>query len=127
MEGQSLSVPSATQNPHPYSGEPSWSRSEKAIARKVFDVALKRELQQVMSEAKQMAGQIKAPSNVWELERYLTQRRKEIDRMYDFRLSRLTWVFRTLLSERRIRDEELRGLGEDKIKAIRSSAKVFIG
>jgi hypothetical protein len=28
-----------------------WSRSEKAIARKAFDAALKRELQEVMKEA----------------------------------------------------------------------------
>jgi hypothetical protein len=118
---------SATPNPYPYAGEPNWSRSEKAIARKVFDAALKRELQQVMREAKQIANQIKEPANLWELERYLTQRRKEIDRKYEFRSSRLTWVFGTLLSEHQIREEELHGIGEDKIKAIRSSAKVFIG
>ena len=118
---------SATQNPYPLQDEPNWSRSEKAIARKVFDAALKRELEQVMLEAKQRANQIKEPADVWELEHYLTQRRKEIDRKYEFRLSRLTWVFGALLSERRIREEELRGLGEGKIKAIHSSARVFLG
>jgi hypothetical protein len=61
---------------------------------------------------------------VWELERYLSERRKDIDRKYDFRSSRLTGVFGTLLCECRISEEELRGLGEDKMKALRSSAKV---
>ena len=71
-----------------------------------------------------MAKQISAPDDLWDLERYLTQRRKDIDRRYDFRTSRLTQVFGILLSEHRISEEELRGLGEDKRKAIRSSADV---
>jgi hypothetical protein len=120
-----MSSPSAIPNRYPYQNEPIWSRSEKAIARKVFDAALKRELHQVMRETKQKANRIEEPEDLWELERYLTQRRKDIDRKYDSRSSRLTRVFGTLLCERRIGEEELRGLGEDKMKAIRSSAKVF--
>jgi len=115
---------SATSNKYPYQNEPSWSRSEKAIARKVFDAALKRELQEVMQEAKQKANQMKEPGDLW-LERYLTQRRKDIDRKYDFRLSRLTPMLGTLLRERRITETELRGLGEDRVKAIRSLANVL--
>ena len=68
---------------------------------------------------------MKEPANVWELEHYLTQRRKDIDRKYEFRASRLTRVFGTLLYEARITEEELRGLREDKVKAIRSCAKVL--
>jgi hypothetical protein len=120
-----MSDPSTTQNRHPYPNEPRWSRSEKAIARKVFDAALKRELQDVMREAKQLANQIKEPADVWDLERCMTQRRKDIDRRYQFRSSRLTQMFGMLLSERRIGEEELRGLQEDKVKAIRSCAEVL--
>jgi Photoprotection regulator fluorescence recovery protein len=68
----------------------------KAIARTAYDAALKRELQDVMRKTKQMANQIKEPADVWELEHYLTERHKEIDRKYDFRVSRLTtgvWDF----------------------------------
>lgn len=79
----------ATQGTYPYPNEPTWSSSEKAIARTIFDAALKRELQQVLQEAKQMANQIKEPADVWALERYLTQHRKDIDRKYEFRSSRL--------------------------------------
>ena len=56
-------------------------------------------------------------------EHHLTQRRKEIDRKYDYRYSQLTHVFGRLLYENRLREEELRGLGEDKLKPIRSLAK----
>ena len=62
-----------------------WSRSEKVIARKAFDAALSRELHEVIQEAKQMASQITQSSDLWDLEYYLTQRRKEIDRKYDYR------------------------------------------
>ena len=120
-----MSGSTATQNMYPYQNEPSWSRSEKAIARKVFEGALTRELQEIMRQAKQMANQIKEPADVWELERYLTQRRKDIDRKYDFRLSRLTRVLGTLLYEGRVSEEDLRVLREDKMKAIRSAATVL--
>ena len=70
-----------------------------------------------------MASQIQQPSDLWDLEHYLTQRRKEIDRKYDYRYSRLTHVFGRLLHENRLSEEELRGLGEDKLKSIRSLAK----
>src|SRR5215472_12604239 len=113
-----MSSPSATPKRYPYQNEPIWSRSERTIARKVFDAALKHELQEVMQEAKRMASQIKEPADVWGLERFLTQRRKDIDRKYEFRSSRLTRVLGMLLSERRIREEELRSLQEDKVKAI---------
>ena len=120
-----MSSPSATQNTYPYQNEPTWSKSEKAIARSAFDAALKRELQDVMRKTKQMANQIKEPADVWELEHYLTERRKEIDRKYDYRYSQLTHVFGRLLYERRITEEDLRGLGEDKMKPIRSLADLL--
>jgi len=78
-----------------------------------------------MREAKEMANKIKEPAHVWNLERHLTQRRKDIDRKYDFRSSRLTQVLGILLCEGRIAEEELRGLRGEKVKAIRSLAKVL--
>ncbi len=118
-----MSSPSATPDTYPYQNEPKWSKSEKAIARTVFDAALKRELQDVMQKAKQMANQIKEPAEVWELEDYLTERRKEIARKYDYRYSQLTHVFGKLLYEGRVSEEDLRGLHDDKLKSIRSLAE----
>ena len=117
--------PSATPNRYPYQNEPIWSRSEKALARKVFDAALGRELHEVIQAAKKMANEIQKASDLWDLERYLTQRRKDIDHKYNFRSSRLTQVLGRLLSERRISEQELYGLREDKMKAIRSCAEVL--
>jgi hypothetical protein len=87
-----MTSPSATQDSYPDQNEPIWSRSEKAIARTAFDAALGRELHEVIQEAKRMASQIQQSSDLWDLEHYLTQRRKEIDRKYDHRKSKLTQV-----------------------------------
>ena len=120
-----MSSPSATPNTYPYQNEPTWSKSEKAIARTAFDAALKRELQDVMRKTKQMANQIKESADVWELEHYLTERRKEIDRKYDYRYSQLAHAFGRLLYEGRVREDELRGLSDDKLKSIRSLAELL--
>lgn len=120
-----MSSPSGTHDSCPHPNELTWSRSEKAIARGIFDAALKRELQQVMQETKQKANQMKEPADIWDLERYLTERRKEIDRKYEFRSSRLTQVLGRLLFERRITEEQLHGLREDKVNAIRTWANVL--
>ena len=79
----------------------------------------------MIQEAKKIASQIKESSDLWDLEHYLTQRRKDIDRKYDFRSSRLTQVFGRLLCDHRVSEEELRGLPEEKLNAIRSVAELL--
>jgi hypothetical protein len=118
-----MSNPSTIQDSYPHQNEPTWSRSEKIVARKAFDAALKRELHEVMQETKQMASQIKEPSDLWDLERYLTERRKDVDRKYDTRGSRLKDVLGRLLYENRLCEEHLRGLREEMMNSIRSFAQ----
>jgi len=118
-----MSSQSATPERYPYQNEPMWSRSEKAIARKAFDAALKRELHEVMQETKQMASQVREPSDLWDLERHLTERRKEIDRKYDYRYSHLTLILGKLMHEGWLGEEELHGLREEKLKSIRSTGE----
>jgi len=117
-----MSSPSASHDRYPWQNEPTWSKSEKAIARTAFDAALNRELREVMQEAKRMANEIKEPADAWDLEHYLTERRREINRKYDYRYSQLTHVFGRLLYEGRVSEEELGGLQEDKLNPIRSLA-----
>jgi Photoprotection regulator fluorescence recovery protein len=100
-----------------------WSHAEKQIARKGFELALDREFQSVIRRAKDMAGKIEQPTDLWELEHYLTQSRKKIDRTYDYRYSVLTEVFGRLIREGRLSEKEIRGLGRDKLESIRSCAK----
>jgi hypothetical protein len=103
-------------------GELTWSKSERAVARKTFEQALNRELQEVIQQAKQMAADVTEPSSLWDLEHHLTKCRKEINRKYEYRASKLVFVFGTLLHEGRLTEQDLRGLREDKLEAIRSYA-----
>ena len=102
------------------STEMEWTRSETKIARTVFDSALKRELEEVVQQAKEMAGRIKQPSELWDLEDYLTRRRKEINSKYDSRGSRLAHVLGKLLYEGRLEEKQLRGLSQHRVDAIYS-------
>ena len=95
--------------------EMKWSPTEKAVARRAFDLALGRELEAVVREAKHKAAKIQEPSELWELERWLTERRTGIDRNYDYRYSVLPLVLATLLREGRLGEDDLRGLGQDKL------------
>jgi hypothetical protein len=101
-----------------------WSPKEKDIARRAFDGALDRELKATIQEAKQMAQKIQDASELWELERYLTQRRKEIDGKYEYKYSMLLLVLADLVREGRVRVDELDGLAEDKLCCVRDHAKV---
>jgi hypothetical protein len=118
-------------SPHPESRETStdmrelkWSPAEKAIARKAFDTALQRELEAVMREAKDRAARIRQPADLWELEHWLTQRRRDIDSTYDYRYSVLPLVFVMLIRDGRLSEQELHGLAEDKLARIRLGAKL---
>lgn len=99
-----------------------WSQAEKQVARKAFDFALKRELEAVMVEVKKRAEKIKQPSDLWNLEYHLTERRKRIDRQFDYRYSVLIQVFGELLHRSRLAENDLHGLSEDKLDAIRRYA-----
>src|SRR5215467_7481903 len=108
---------------HASASDVTWSRSEKAIARQASDAVLKRELHELTQEAKEIARKIKQPSNLWDLQEYLTQRRKEIDHKYNYRYSDLTQMFGRLLYETRVSEEEICGFSEDKLKTIHSFAR----
>jgi hypothetical protein len=103
-----------------------WSAAEKVIARKAFNLALERELQAVVLEAKSKAAKIQEPSDLWDLEQYLTQRRDEIDRIYDYRYSVLPLVLANLLSHGRLVEDELHGLGEDKLGWIQHCSSISL-
>ena len=118
-----MTSPSPIESTYPYRNEMTWSRSEKAIAHKAFNAALGRDLHAAIQETQQMASRITEPEDLWELEHYLTQRRKEIDRKYQYKYSELTHVFGKLLQEGRLSEEDLRGLRDDKLNAIHSYAK----
>jgi hypothetical protein len=120
------SVPgTAEQNRGGMMNDLRWSHAEKVVAREAFRRALQREFEEVIRKTRETAAQIEQPADLWDLEGYLTQARKEIDRKYDYRYSVLPLVFGKLIREGRLKEEELRGLGNDKLEAIRSHIRML--
>ncbi|WP_442776170.1 hypothetical protein [Sphaerotilus montanus] len=101
-----------------------WSPAEKKIARRVFDVALHRELAEVMQTFKSSAAKATEPDDMWATQEFLTNARNSIDRKYDYRYSQLEFVFGRLLREGRISEGELAGLSEDKMQCILHISKL---
>lgn len=101
-----------------------WSGQEKTIARKAFQLALGREFERIISEVKKKVNAIEEPPELWELVDYLTDQRKMIDRQYDYRYSMLITVFGDLIRKKRLTEQELEGLSEEKIEYIRRYAKI---
>jgi Photoprotection regulator fluorescence recovery protein len=100
-----------------------WSSTERAIARRCFDRALQRELNEAIQSTKEMAAKIRHASELWELEHHLTQLRKEIDRKYEYKYSTLILVFADLIQDGDLDLEDLRGLSEEKLRYIRQHAE----
>ena len=116
-----ISLPSG-QDFHSKMRELKWSSTEKAIARRCFDRVLRQELDAAIQSTKEMTAKIQQASELWELEHHLTQLRKEIDRKYEYKYSKLIFVFGDLVREGKLDLEELRGLSEDKLRYIREHA-----
>ncbi|WP_433967959.1 hypothetical protein [Tunturiibacter gelidiferens] len=71
-------------------------------------------------KARQPAFKIRPASGSWN--GYLTQRRPEIDRKFDCRCSVLPLVLSNLVTGARLNEDELQGLGEDKLGSIHRAA-----
>jgi hypothetical protein len=102
----------------------SWSRLEKTVARAAFDAALAREVAAIRAEAEAILERSADPDAVWRVHDFLTDRRRAIERKYDYRYSVLISVFGRLLHEGWIGEAELAGLAPEKLALIRRSAEV---
>jgi hypothetical protein len=97
-----------------------WSPSEKKVARSAFEAALESALANVMAEFKRRAEAATTPSEMWEIEIYLRQQRREIDEAFDYRYSQLPMVFARLIHAGHLDASRLSGLSEEKLEVIRS-------
>ena len=95
-----------------------WSPSEKKIARKAYELAYQREMEDVKKEVERRIANLKENQDIWALEDFLYDRRKEMAEKYDYRYSVLMIVFMRLLREGYLKEENLKGLSEDKISRL---------
>jgi hypothetical protein len=102
-----------------------WKKDEKKVARRAFDIALGREYDFIIKRTREMATKASNPSDILELNRYLSRTLKEIDWKYDYRYSKIITVFAQLVSEGWVKLEELDGLDEEKIERIKRAAGII--
>jgi hypothetical protein len=96
-----------------------WSATQKKAARAAFDLAFARELKSIRQHAEAMLRESEDDRVVWSLRDYLSERGREIDRKYDFRYSVLMLVFHRLVFEGWLTEDELAGIGTEKVEMIR--------
>jgi hypothetical protein len=95
-----------------------WSKTEKEIARKAFEKAYERECADLVNKVRTKAGNITKPGDIWRLHDFLTRKRKEIEKKYDYRYSVLFLVFAQLIKDGWLDFKDLEGLAEEKIGRI---------
>lgn len=100
-----------------------WSKQEKEIARKAFNVAYRRECKVIAINTRKMVDEINEPSDLWKVHNYLTEKRKETDQKYEYRYSILLLIFARLICEGWISEEDLMGFSDDKLKVIQRNTE----
>lgn len=99
--------------------EVKWSKKEKALARRAFENACKKECKELTKRVREMSNMANSPDDLWRLHDFLTEKRREIEDKYDYRYSVLIHVFGRLVREGWIDVDDLEGLDEEKIAKIK--------
>jgi hypothetical protein len=108
-----------------YKRDETWAPSEKKFARIAFDKAFERQCTAITQEARRMLEAMTAPSDIFRVQEYLTEQRRMVDQLYDYRYSRLLEVFGRLLSDGWLREIDLNGLQPEKIVKVKREAGFF--
>ena len=104
-----------------------WSKREKKIARKAFEVAYNREQQAILEDIRKTIAEVSDLVELWQLQEYLTEKRIGIDEKYDYRYSVLNFVFARLICEGWLQEKDLEGLADEKLDEIRRNTLFFKG
>jgi hypothetical protein len=101
-----------------------WTPTEKKVARRAFDKAFERQCTTIAAEAKRMIETVAAPSDIWRVQEYLSEHRKIVDRIYQYRYSTLFLVFSRLMRDGWLMETDLAGLEQAKIARIKRGASL---
>ena len=104
--------------------EVTWTATEKKIARRAFDKAFERHCTKITLEARKMLENLSAPSDIWRVHEYLSENRKTVDRIYQYRYSDLLLVFARLMRDEWLTEADLAGLQQEKIASIKLGANL---
>ena len=95
-----------------------WSPAEKKIARKAYERARDAALSKILVQFKERAAVAASVTDMWAMEHWLREQRKDLDEMLDDRYSQLPLVFAWAIRAGHIDQEQLAGLSDDKLTLI---------
>lgn len=101
-----------------------WTASEKKTARRAFDKAFERHCTEITAEAMRMLENVTAPSDIWRVHEYLSEHRKTVDQIYQYKYSDLLLIFTRLMRDGWLTEADLAGLQEEKIARIKLGASL---
>jgi hypothetical protein len=101
-----------------------WSNTEKILARQAYDRAYERECTKILEKVHGMLSSMEDPKEIWKIDDYLRNNRRDMDSKYDYRYSILIIVFGKLMREGLILDSDIDKLSKDKIDAIKRIASI---
>ncbi len=101
-----------------------WTATEKKVARAAFKKAYKQEMRQIQKKVEEIVKRFREENDIWRLHDYLTEKRRNVDEKYDYRYSVLIYVFARLMRDGLIKEEDLKGLSEDKLLKIKALSEM---
>ncbi len=107
-----------------FEDEVTWTATEKKTARRAFDKAFERHCTTITAEARRMLENVTTPSDIWRVQEYLSEHRKTVDRIYQYKYSDLLLVFSRLMRDGWLTEADLAGLQQEKIARIKLGASL---
>jgi hypothetical protein len=101
-----------------------WTVEEQNLARRVFDLALRRQVEALIENLRLRAAQLGGAEDIWQFHDFLSIQRHAIEGRMEFRMDGLLFVFAGFVKDGLTSLEELEGLAADKQAKIRAMARM---
>lgn len=102
-----------------------WTKADKNIAKELFELAKKRDYENLTNTIQLKFQSLSTPESIWDLRDFLNSKAKEFDKRYDYRYSVLDDVFAKLIFENILSLDELQPLSKKKQEQIKNILNFF--
>ena len=102
-----------------------WSKSDKKIARELFELAKKRDYEDLLKLIQLKSQNFITPQSICDLEYLEEIKAKEFDQKYDYRYSILDDVFAKLILENLLNLNDLKLLSKEKQEQIKNILNIL--
>ena len=101
-----------------------WTGAEQELTRRVFDRALKREIQALIETLRSRSTALREREDIWQLHDFLSIQRHAIEGRLEFQIAGLLFVLADFVRDGLISLDELDGLSADKLAKVSAMARM---